>query len=121
MWVLNQPVLSDSTTDFFIEYLDSAASANLPCKQQNLELFSLVKNYQIHPHSRTCKKNKTKPCRFHYGHIFTERTIIEKSIKVATEFEKYEILKKRENILIQVQDYIDDFLNPRFIYRKYNN
>ena len=38
--------------------------------------------------------------------------MIAKPVKVTTEFEKYEILKKRENILMQVQDYIDSFLNP---------
>ena len=81
-------------------------------KQQNLELFNLVKNYQIHLHSRTFKKNKNNPCRFHYGCFFTERAIIPKPIKVVTEFEKYEILRKIENILMQVQDYIDSFLNP---------
>ena len=112
LWVLNQSVLSDSTIDSFIEYLDTVVSANLPCKQQNLELFNLAKNFQIHSHSRTCKKNKNKPCHFHYGHFFTERTIIEKPMKLVTEFEKYEMLKKRENILMQVQDYIDSFLNP---------
>ena len=60
----------------------------------------------------TCKKNKNKPCRFHYGRFLTERTIIAKLIKVATEFQKYEILKKRENIMMQVQDYIDSFHDP---------
>ena len=33
-------------------------------------------------------------------------------MKVATEFQKYEILKKRENIMMQVQDYIDSFHDP---------
>ena len=35
LWVLNQPALSDSTIDSFIEYFDpviSVISANLPCK-----------------------------------------------------------------------------------------
>ena len=32
LWVLNQPALSDSTTDSFIEYFDIVVSANLPCK-----------------------------------------------------------------------------------------
>lgn len=29
-----------------------------------------------------------------------------------TEFEKYQMLKRREDILRKVQDYIDRFLNP---------
>ena len=48
LWVLNQSVLSDSTIDSFIEYLDAVVSSNLLCKQQNFELLNLVKNYQIH-------------------------------------------------------------------------
>ena len=31
------------------------------------ELFDLVKNYQIHKHSKTCQKFKNKSFRFYYG------------------------------------------------------
>ena len=53
---------------------------------------------------------QSKPFLSHYGRFFTERTIIAKHIKVAIEFEKYEILKKRENILMK-----------KILIQKYNN
>lgn len=99
--VLNQLVLSDSTIDSFIEYPDTVVSANFSCKQQYLKLFNLVKNYDTHSLCRTCKKNKSQLFLSHYGRFFTERTIIAKHIKDAIEFEKYEILKKRENMLMK--------------------
>ena len=54
-WVLSHPVLSESITDSFTEYLDTSVSANLPCKQRDLKLFNLVKKYQIFLHSITYK------------------------------------------------------------------
>ena len=86
LWVLNQLVLSDSNIDSFIENVETVVSANLPCKQQNLELFNLAKNYQIHSHSLTCKENKNKLRCFHCCRSFIEKTIIAKPIKVAMKF-----------------------------------
>lgn len=57
LWVLNQPVLSESTRDSFTKHFATAAFANLLYKQQGLTLLNFVKNYQIQSHSRTCKEN----------------------------------------------------------------
>ena len=42
LWALNQPVLSESTINSLIEYLDSVVCANLPYNEQDLKLFNLV-------------------------------------------------------------------------------
>ena len=42
LWALNQPVLSESTINSLIEYLDSVVCANLPYNEKDLKLFNLV-------------------------------------------------------------------------------
>ena len=44
--------------------------------------------------------------------LFCRKNYNCKTYKRAAESEKYEILKKREIILMQVQDYIDSFSDP---------
>ena len=92
-WVLNQPVFFESTIEVYKDYPGSVVTANLPLKDEEPELLSLVESYQIHSHSLTCKKNK-KSCRFHYGYFFPETTVIAKPLQTNSEFEKCQLLKK---------------------------
>ena len=48
---------------------------------------------KIWNNSRTYRKYRNKPCRFHYGHFL----LIARPIKARTEFEKYQILKRSED------------------------
>ena len=44
-------------------------------------LFELVKTYQIHHHSKTCRKYRNKKRKFHFDKFFTTRTIIAQPLK----------------------------------------
>ena len=76
-------------------------------------MFELVKNYQLHRHSKTCQKFRNGKCRFNFGRFFTERTIVTKSLSDSlTEHEEAEIMFVRSTILNKVKAYIDSELNP---------
>ena len=38
-------------------------------------MLELVKPYQIHLHSKTCRKYRNEKCRFRFGRFFTNKTI----------------------------------------------
>ena len=54
----------------------------MPNAQLTSELYDLVKTYQIHHHSKTCRKYKNEKCRFHFGRYFTDHTIIARPLEV---------------------------------------
>ncbi len=57
------------------EFIDEHVQANLPSENDEPELHELVKTYQRHNHSKTCRKYKNIPCCFNFGQFFTKRTI----------------------------------------------
>ena len=71
IWIVNSPTLY--TIDSYIEWLDKMISAELPNVAEEPELFELVKTYQLHRHSKTCRKYKNESYRFHFGRFFTEK------------------------------------------------
>ena len=76
-------------------------------------LHNLVRSYQTHTHSKTCRKYKNIACRFNFGHFFTERTIIAKPLHCDVDKdEKKIVLKKREAILSKVKEFINKYLYP---------
>ena len=75
LWTKNSPVLTNENKELYIRHVDEKISAALPDTNQN-EIFELVKTYQIHRHSKTCRKYRNYSCRFHFGKFFCERTII---------------------------------------------
>ena len=73
----------------------------------------MVKTYQTHNHSKTCRKYKNVACRFNFGQFFTERTIMAEPLTEDLEDEiKSSILSQRKEILTKVKQKIDDVLNP---------
>ena len=87
--------------------------AELPNVEEEPELFELVKTYQLHRHSKTCRKYKNESCRFHFGRFFTEKTIIGKPLAGnLLEEEGKNILAWRDSILKKVKAFIDEELNP---------
>ena len=52
----------------------------MPDQLNDLELFDVVKTYEVHNYSRTCWKYNRNECRFFYGRYFTEKTIIAKPL-----------------------------------------
>ncbi|XP_066911415.1 uncharacterized protein [Clytia hemisphaerica] len=110
IWVENMPTLSLDTVEEYTQFLDSVISANIPTESSKLKI--LVEQYQVHRHSRTCKKYGNKECRFGFGKFFTHRTIIAKPLPADTP-DKDQILLKQKELLSKVKKYIDEFLNPQ--------
>ena len=114
LWVYDAPHLNADNIPQYINFVDQIIKAALPDPNLNPHLFDLVATYQIHSHSKSCRKYKNEKCRYHFGKFFTERTIISKPLPNNMSSEtKDEIIKKRDTILSSVKNYIDANLNPR--------
>ena len=88
-------------------------SADLPDEDWEPTLVELVKNDQLHRHSRTCQKYRNRNCRTNFGRFFTERTIVAKPLSDSlTEHEKAEIMLVRITVLNKVKAYTDSEFNP---------
>lgn len=59
-----------------MNFVDSIIRADLPDPEREPALFNVVKTFQVHSHSQTCRKYKNTPCRFNFGHFFTDKTIV---------------------------------------------
>ena len=106
--------LLKDTKDAYIDYIDQHVQAYLPDKETDPQLYDLVKTYQIHNHSKTCRKYKNFTCRFNFGHLFTDKTIVAELLAENMDEEiKSSILAKRQEILSKVKQKIDDVLNPK--------
>ena len=87
--------------------MDVPDSANEPI------LFELVKTYQIHHHSKTCRKYRNEKCRFYFGNFFPTRTIIAQPLEDSIpEDNKRVKMQYRNTILKNKKNYIDNELNP---------
>ena len=75
IWIEDAPILTHETIHEYSEFIDKIIKCDLP-EDKTSELFDLVKTYQIHRHSKSCRKYKNQSCRYHFGKFFTERTII---------------------------------------------
>ena len=96
-----------------MEFIDSYVQAYLPNKETEPELHELVKTYQKHNHSKTCRKYKNISCRFNFGQFFTKRTIVAEPLNKDLDEEiKSNIPDRRRIILTLVKQKIDEMLNP---------
>ena len=87
--------------------------AYLPGPILEPELHHLVKMYQTHAHSKTCRKYKNFVCRFNFGHFFTDRTTVATPLpNHLSDKEKSDRLASRKNILTKVKTVINETLNP---------
>ena len=95
-------------------FIDSVVKAFVPNPIENSELFYLVRTYQVHSHSKSCRKFKNERCRYHFGKFFTDHTIIALPLQEdLPEDVRNSILNERERILTKVKQYIDSNLGPR--------
>ena len=76
IWTSDCPKLTHETKEEYISFIDTHLQAYLPDIKTDPELYKLIATYQKHSHSRTCRKYRNIPCRFNFGHFFTERTIV---------------------------------------------
>ena len=74
--ILNAPVPSKDIIEHYKEWVDSIISARLPNPTKNPKLFELVKMYQLHRHSKTCRKHKNRPGRFNFVRYFILKKLL---------------------------------------------
>ena len=93
--------------------MDGIIRADLPSSNNEPELYDLVKNCQIHHHSKTCHKCKNQKCRFNFGKCFTDHTIVAETLPSEMPLEeKTAIMNKRKVLLQNIKHYTDTELNP---------
>ena len=114
LWVQNPPVLSEANKETYIAFVDSIVRVDIPDREAEPELFTHVKTYQVHTHSKTCRKYPNQPCRFNFGRFFCDRTIIASPLPndISHEDRKNKLAKRKE-ILDKVKNYIDTYLFPK--------
>ena len=113
IWTSDCPKLTSETKESYIDYIDQRVHAYLPNEDHDPELHELVKTYQKHTHSKTCRKYKNIKCRFNFGQFFTNRTIVAEPLSDDLDLEeKTNTMEKRKEILSLVKGKIDDLLNP---------
>ena len=92
--------------DDYRKWVDSVIRSDLPDPNNEPTLFELVKTYQIHRHSKTCRKYRNEKCRFRFGKFFTNKTIITQPLAADSlpPDVKLQNMKQRNNILKKVRN-----------------
>ena len=80
IWTLDAIKFTPENKEEYIKHLDSVISGSFPDKKENPQLRELVKKYQVHSHSKTCRKYNKNECRFGFPKFFCKRTIISEPI-----------------------------------------
>ena len=113
LWTKDVPLMNGDK-EAYIQHIDSKISAVLPSESENKKMFDLVRVFQLHRHSKTCKKYRNKNCRFNFGKYFTENTIISEPLPKEMDYlEKKKIIQWCQEILEPVKKYINNELNPK--------
>lgn len=115
IWTSDCPKLTQDTKRDCIDYVDQDVQTYLPDKDKDPELYELVKKYQTHSHSKSCRKYENIACRFNFRQFFTDSTVVaeplpndmDEDIKAATC-----TLAKRKEILCLVKQKVVEVLNP---------
>ena len=68
IWVENAPKLSSENITEYANFVDNSVKCELP--ENNIELYNLVKTYQTHYHSKSCRKYKILTVGIHSEDIF---------------------------------------------------
>ena len=64
IWILNAPKLTKVNIDDYRKWVDSVIRSDLPDPNNEPALFELVKTYQIHRHSKICRKYRNEKLGF---------------------------------------------------------
>ena len=56
LWAIDAPLLNSDNMEEYVAFVDQIVHAYLPDRNENPELHELVKLYQLHRHSKTCRK-----------------------------------------------------------------
>ena len=99
LWIIDAPVLHKENVNEYIQLIDPIVKACVPEVNENPELVHLVKTYQVHSHSKSCRKNKNEKCCYHFGKFFSDYTIVSFPLPDdLPEQPKYNILNEREHV-----------------------
>ena len=64
----------------------------LPLEQEERHLYQLGKTFQIHCHSKTCRKYQNTKCQFKFGLFFSDKTTIATPLQnTSSQVEKFKI------------------------------
>ena len=111
LWVVYAPTLTKDNKEEYIAFVDTVIHAVLPHEAEQPELYKLVTTYQLHRHSKTCRKYKNESCRFHFGRFFSKRTIVAEPLPPnMPENEKLIILDRSQDNFVEVKS-ISEVLN----------
>ena len=114
LWVIDAPILTKETKNEYLNFIDHIIKVELPDRDNEPELYEMVKTYQIHSHSKSCRKYKNIACRYSFGRLFTTKAIIAEPLpNDMTENEKSAVLIRRNRLLSKVQNYVDMYLQSR--------
>ena len=56
LWAIDAPLLNSDNMEEYVAFVDQIVHVYLPDRNENPELHELVKLYQLHRHSKTCRK-----------------------------------------------------------------
>ena len=85
----------------------------MPDPVKEKPLFELVKTFQLHRHSKTCRKYRNGKCRFHFERFFSHQTIVAEPLLDNMPKEiKIQVLRSRNDLLGKVKSYFNTKLNP---------
>ncbi|WAR15763.1 hypothetical protein MAR_005868 [Mya arenaria] len=88
--------LDTNSDEECIKFIDTYITCEIPDPEEDQELYSLVQR-QCHHHTRTCKKNKNKTCRFSYPKTPSPETCIAR----VPEGENSDTLKEEARLVLQ--------------------
>ena len=60
LWVIDAPLLVKDNIDEYRQFVDSNVKTFVPDINEQPELFKLVTTYQVHSHSKSCRKYKNE-------------------------------------------------------------
>ena len=63
LWILNPVNLSKETITEYVAFSDQTIHSFLSDQTVDKDLYDLIKLYQTHQNSKSCRKRKSKPCR----------------------------------------------------------
>ena len=113
LWIDNAPTLTIDNKEEYIAFVDTVIHAVLPHETEQSELYKLVTTYQLHRLPKTCRKDKNQSCKFQFGRFFSNRTIATEPLPSnMPENVNLIILENRKQVLCQVTDDINSYLNP---------
>ena len=96
VWVIGASILSTTSEDECVAFIDNIIKSELPNLQDRPRIFELVRIYQTHSHSKSCRKYKNMECRYSFGKYLTDHTIVVHPLSdKLSEEEKALILQQR--------------------------